>query len=271
MRKFSLVMGFALSVIALTGGTALAQTTIDNFQVPNPQPPGGTDYLTVVGGSGSSANFVQSGVDAVGGTRVYYGQKTNSDPASLQLGINNNNEYRQVENPVVAGRSKLLYGYSNVSNAALDVNDYTNAAHTFASLNLNVAGSQGVSLNYGLGGGGSTGTITVTLISGTGSGSQAQASVTLPIVSTGSATLLFPGALFTGVNFADIDQIVVSLDGVPPGVNASMDNITFVGVPEPASLALLGVTAVGCTTGFYVRNRKRQLSRSRKLRLGTAL
>jgi len=259
MRKFSLAMGLALSMVALTSGTALAQTTIDNFQLPGPQPVGGTDYLSISGGLGATGNFVQPGVDAIGGTRVYFGQITNTDNASLQLGITNTQEFRHVENPVVSGRSKLLYGYSSVDNTAIAANNYTAGTNGFASLNRNVFGSQGVALDYALGGG-STGTITVTLISGTG-GTQQVGSVTLPIVSSAFTPLLFPAAGFGAVNFADIDQIIVSIDGLPGGVNASLDNIRFVGVPEPTSIALLSVTAIGCTAGFYFRNRKRQLGR----------
>jgi len=246
-------------MLAFVAGPALGQTTIDNFTLPT-SGPGGNDYLTVTGGLGASASFVQPGVDAIGGTRVYYGQKTNSDPASFQLGITSTQEYRQVSNPVTAGRSKLLYGYSAVNNASLDANNYT-AGHTFNSLNLNVTGTQGVTLNYGLGGNASTGTITVTLISGTG-GSQQVSSVTLPIVSSGSTNLLFPTASFVAnnpaINFGDIDQIVVSMDGVPQGTNASMDAIQFAAVPEPSSIALLGLTAVGCTAGMYFRKLRRK-------------
>jgi len=262
MRKFTFVAGLALSMLAFAGGPALGQTTIDNFSLPA-QPAGGTDYVTISGGLGASGSLVQSGVDAIGGTRVYYAQKTNSDPASFQVGLNSTQEFRQVANPVTAGRSKLLYGYSAVNNASLDANNYT-AGHTFSNLNLNVTGTTGVRLNYGLGGNASTGTITVTLISGTGI-SQQVSNVTLPIVSAGNALLTFPTASFVvnnpAINFGDIDQIVVSMDGVPQGTNASMDNIQFAAVPEPGSIALLGLTAIGCTTGMYFRKLRRSKRR----------
>src|SRR5689334_3956081 len=142
MRRLTLVMGIALSMVAFTGAPALGQTIIDNFSLPV-QPAGGTDYLTVTGPIGSSGTFVQSGVDALGGTRIYYGQKTNSDTASFQLGITGTQEYRQVANPVVSGRSKLLYGYSAVNTASLDADNYT-AGHTLNNLNLNMSAGTGL-------------------------------------------------------------------------------------------------------------------------------
>jgi len=257
MRKLTLAMGLTLGLVACMGSPATAQTIIDNFSQPV-QPPGGTDYLTITGPLGSAGTFVQTGVDAIGGTRVYYGQKTNADAASLQLGITSTQEYRQIANPVVSGRSKLLYGYSAVNTASLNADNYT-AGHTLSNLNLNASGGSGIRLNYALGGVGSTGSITVTVISGSES-SQQVSSVTLPIVSSAGSLLVFPNLAFQAanpsINLADVDQIVVSLNGTPAGVNASIDNIQVSAVPEPASILLLGVTAVGCTAGYYVRNRK---------------
>jgi hypothetical protein len=256
MRRLSVSCGIALCFLALTGIRADAQVVIDNFSLPV-QGGGGSDYVTIAGPAGTSASFVQPGVDAIGGTRVYYGIKTNNDTNTIQLGISSNQAYRQVANPVASGDSKLLYGYSAVSNASLDADNYI-AGHTFNSLNANVTGTTGVSLNYALGGAGSTGTITVTLISGTG-GSQQLADVTLPIVSTGNGSLLFSTAAFLAdnpnLNFADIDQVIVSLDGTPAGVNASLDNIRFAAVPEPASLMMLGMTVAGGTMVYWRRRR----------------
>lgn len=255
-----ITMGLALSVIVFTGGQALGQTIIDNFSLPA-QGGSGTDYLTITGGIGSSGNFVQTGIDAIGGTRVYYGIKTNNDTAALQLGITSTHEYRQVANPVTAGNSKLLYGYSAVNTASLDANDYV-TGQTFSSLNLGVTGTTGVSMVYSLGGTASTGTIIVTLISGTNEASQQLASVSLPIVSASNAPLLFSSGAFLAnngsLNFGDIDQIVVSINGVPDGVNLSADNITFAAVPEPTSLAMLGLTTVAGGTAFYYRKRHRR-------------
>ncbi len=257
MRRY-LTTGLALSIIVFLGSQARAQTIIDNFSLPA-QGGSGTDYLTITGGLGSSNNLVQSGTDAIGGTRVYYGIKTNSDPAAFQLGITATQEYRQVANPVTAGNSKLLYGYSAVNTAALDANDYINGAHTFNSLNLDATGTTGVSMVYGLGGNASTGTVTVSLISGTTGGTQQLANVTLPIVSASNAPLLFSSAAFLAnngsLNFADIDQVVVSINGVPAGTNFSVDNITFAAVPEPTSLAMIGLTAVTTAAGLYFRRR----------------
>lgn len=259
MRRFLIPMGLALSMLVPVVAPAHGQTIIDNFSLPI-QSGGGTDYLTISGGLGSSGSFVQTSVDAVGGTRVYYGIKTNSDPATLQLGITNTQEYRQVANPVTAGNSKLLYGYSAVSNASLDANDYV-TSQTFNSLNLNVTGTTGVAMTYGLGGGASTGTITVTLISGTTGGTQQLANVTLPIVSGSNVPLLFTSAAFlannASLNFGDIDQIVVSVNGVPAGTNFSMDNVTFAAIPEPTSLTMLGLTAFVGAAGYYTRHRRR--------------
>jgi len=255
-------LALALTAFGFAAAPVQAQTVIDNFSLPV-QPPGGTDYLTISGGLGSSGSTVQTGVDALGGTRVYYGIKTNSDLAAFQLGIGATQEYRQVANPVTAGNSKLLYGYSAVSTASLDANNYT-AGHTFASLNRNVTGTTGVSMVYGLGGAAATGTIVVTLISGTG-GSQQIANATLPIVSAGNAPLLFTAGSFLAnnpsLNFGDIDQVVISVNGVPAGTNFSLDNITFAAVPEPTSLALLGTTMAAAAGLGWRRARSRRQGR----------
>jgi len=137
-------------------------------------------------------------------------------------------------------------------------------------LNLNVNPSLfgSFSLEYGLGGNASAGQVMVSLISGTG-GSQQLASAILPIFSNFNTTLTFPYALFVAsnpaINFSDIDQIVVSLDGVPPGTNASLDTLRFnaVAVPEPASLALMGATGAVCFSGWYLKNRRRGNRRSK--------
>jgi len=262
MRQVFLTIGLALGLVALSATPAFAQTiVVDNFNLPA-QGPGGTDYLTVGGGSGASGSFVQTGVDAIGGSRVYYGQKTNSDPATLQLGINSTQAFRFVENPVTAGRAKLLYGYTAVNNASLDANNYT-TGHTLANLNLNVGLLNGVFLDYSLGGNGSTGTITVSLISGS-EGTPQVASVTLPIVSTGFTTLAFAGPAFLAnnpnLNFGDIDQIVVSMDGIPGGVNAGIDNIRFAAVPEPTVMAFgaLGAAGLGGVVYRTVKSRRRR-------------
>jgi len=265
------VFKWALGVMVLmgTGGFAYCQTNVDTFSLPV-QPMGGTDYITLGGGIGESATFIQGGTDAIGGIRGYYAQKTNADTASFQVGMTENQKFRQVANPVTSGRSKLLYGYSALSASSLDANNYV-AGQTFASLNLNVNQSafNSFSLDYSLGGVGQTGQVTVTFISGTG-GSQQIANAVLPIFSNINTTLTLPFATFLAnnpsINFSDIDQIVVSLDGVPAGVNAALDNFRFnaVAVPEPASLALMGGTGAVCFSGWYLKRQRRAHRRSSK-------
>jgi len=249
----------------------VAQTVIDNFSQP-PQPPGGTFYLVVTGANGTSATTTQSGVDAIGGTRIYYGQKlAGATTDSILLGISGGPQaYEQFSTPGGAGRSKLLYGYSAVNTANLDANNYT-TGHTFASLNLNASTGGGVALDYSLGSG-DTGTITVTLISGTTGGTQQVSSVQLPIVTTPGSPLLFTNAAFLAsnpsLNLGDIDQIVVSVDGVNAGVNFTMDNIRLAAaaVPEPASIALMVGTVTLGAGGFFLR--KRTVRRGRFVRRG---
>jgi len=259
MRKFLL----ALTLAICTAVPAFAQTTvIDNFNSPG-QPAGGTDYLTV---STGSDNFVQGGVDAIGGTRIYYGQKFSGNNP-IQLGLSATQSFRFVENPVSQGRAKLLYGYSAVNTASLDANNYT-TGHTLASLNANVSTASGFLMDYGSGG---TATVTVTLISGS-EGSQQVASVTLP-GPVGLTTLFFPNAAFLAnnpsLNLTDIDQVVVSLDGLPGSVNTSLDNLMFSTVPEPAVLAMGGFGFVGLGTMVYrtvtARRRSRKLAKLAKM------
>jgi hypothetical protein len=262
MRKMRLVL---IAILGLTPGLAYGQVMIDSFALPV-QPTGGTDYLMVGGAMGSAASLVQGGVDAIAGTRVYYAQKTNTDPSAVMVGINDNQMYRQILPAVVAGRSKLLYGYSAVSTPALSVDDYT-TGHTFNNLNLNVSLSPALVLDYALGGNAAVGMLVVTVISGR-EGAVQQASVSLPIVPTAHATLNFTQAAFLAsnpsINFGDIDQIVVSLNGVTPGVNAAIDDIRFAAIPEPTSLALVGFFGTGGVFCFYFRRRFGERKKSQK-------
>jgi len=260
MRKL-LGLFTAVAAMVLTPCVGVAQITVDNFSLPV-QPVGGTDYVIASGTGVVSNTFTQSSVDAIGGTRIYYAQKTNISATSGSVldGLSGTQTFRQNTAPNAAGRSKLLYGYSAVNTASLDANNYV-SGHTFASLNLNASTGGGVALDYSLGGSGSTGSITVTLISGTG-GSQQVSNVTLPIVTTGGSTLTFTNAAFLTnnglLNLSDIDQVVVSLDGAPAGVNATIDNVRFFGasVPEPTSIALIGLSIGACASGYYVKRRK---------------
>jgi hypothetical protein len=262
MRKSLLIFGVALAFLAVSAPTSLAQV-VDNFQAPDQGGGGGTDYLTV---NTSSSTFVQGGVDAIGGTRVYYGQRI-SGTDSIQLGISGTQMFRMVQNPVSQGRAKLLYGYSAVNTASLDANNYT-SGHTLANLNANVSASDGLLLDFGSGG---TATITVTLISGS-EGTAQVANVTLPAVA-GSNTLLFPNLAFLAnnpnINFSDIDQVVVSLDGLPNSTNAALDNIFFAAVPEPAVLAMGSLGFVGVSAMVYrrvtTRRRRREMAKLAKL------
>jgi len=259
MRKFILTLGLAI----LTAAPAVAQTTvIDIFNLPT-QGVGGTDYLTVNSGSDF---FVQSGVDAIGGTRVYYGQKFNGNNP-VQLGLNNTQSFRFVENPVSQGRAKLLYGYSAVNVTSLDSNDYL-TGHTLSRLNANVSTANGVFLDYASGG---TATITVTLISGS-EGAAQQASVTLP-APVGLTTLFFPKAAFTAnnpsLNLSDVDEVIVSLDGLPTSLTTSLDNIMFATVPEPTVIAMGGIGFVGVggvvARTVQLRRRRRRLAKLAKM------
>jgi hypothetical protein len=262
MRTSWFKASFALCLISFTATPALAQVVIDNFSLP-PQGPTGTDYLVVSGASGTAARFVQPAVDAIGGTRIFYGQKTNAGTSSVFLGISGGTQmFRQNVGPDTSGRSKVLYGYSEVSVSSLNGDNYT-TGHTLNNLNLNVGAGSGISLSYALGGTSATGSIVVTLVSGS-EGAPQVSSVTLPIVSTTNASFTFTNAQFLAnngaLNLSDIDQVIVSLNGVPPGFNATIDNIQVAAaaVPEPASIALIGLSAAGATGYFWRLRKKRQ-------------
>jgi len=268
MRKVLLLL-ITLGGSVLAPAVASAQITIDNFSLPV-QPPSGTDYLIVSGTGIVSGATVQPTVDAIGGTRVYYAQKTNTTATTgtVLTGLTGTQAYRQGTAPNTAGRSKLLYGYSAVSTAALDVNNYT-GGHTLANMNQNFSSLGSVALDYSLGGSGSTGTISVTLISGS-EGTAQVATATLPITTATNATINFTRASFlasnAALNFADIDQIVVSLDGTPLGVNATIDNIrvSTAAIPEPTSIAMMGLTVGACASGYYLKRRRKGTYRRRR-------
>jgi hypothetical protein len=270
MRKLLLFMA-VFGVAVCTPNSAVAQITIDNFSQPV-QPGSGTNYVIVTNTGIASSSFVQGSVDAIGATRVYYAQKTAVSPVaeSVLVGMSGSQAYRQNTTPGTTGRSKLLYGYSAVNTASLDADNYT-GGHTLANLNQNFSGMSSVALEYSLGGNGSTGTMQVTLISGS-EGTAQVATVTLPIVSAVNQTLPFTAASFLAsnpsINFADVDQIVVSLNGIPAGVNAALDSIrvNIASIPEPTSIGMIGLTVSAAAGGLYYRKRRSATRRRRRQR-----
>ncbi|HQR08164.1 MAG TPA: PEP-CTERM sorting domain-containing protein [Gemmatales bacterium] len=88
------------------------------------------------------------------------------------------------------------------------------------------------------------------------------------ILNGGPYTLNIPFSSFTGaVTPSDIDQITFTITDQSINTQLQYDNLrlTNVAVPEPATIAFLGLASAGAAGGWYIRRRRNQKNLNAKL------
>lgn len=235
MRRFVI----ALVVSALSVSVSSAQIVIDTFS--NTQ----TNILrTTVG----STPVLQTDVSAIGGfrnvTNIY-----NSGSGNFDL-IFNGSVMQSTADAGVLGSYLVQYG----TQAQLNLNASATNAFQFERFFLDLSSGFTATITSGNGAVVATYTSAATAIPGGGAPSQL---ITVPFTSFTNGGLL---------NLADIDAISFRFDAAQQATQFQLDNIRFVtvAVPEPATMAMIGVTGVVVAGGWCVRRRRNQKTLSKK-------
>jgi PEP-CTERM motif len=266
MSVRSLLLAGVASVLSL--GTVSAQTIIiDNFTSTVTAPaPNGSNFNISFSGVGSQT-FTNTGLNAstvinpTGGTdagirisRAHITTGTNT------INVDNTGTNDQLNvglGTATSGHFHLYYGY-NSFDATLAPNAQLPAAYNDLSRDFTGGGNNSITLsalNPDHNGG-----VTILLISGRGTGSEAVVSANVPYVTgnPSNQTLTFLFTAFPGINFTDIDQIIIEPTGdIPAAGDLSLDNIivTVSAVPEPATYALMGLSGLAVGAGVWMRRR----------------
>ncbi|MFT3881332.1 MAG: PEP-CTERM sorting domain-containing protein [Gemmatales bacterium] len=229
MRRFVI----ALVVSALAVSVSSAQIVIDTFS--NTQ----TNILrTTVG----STPVVQTDASAIGGfrrvTNIY-----NSGAGNFDL-IFNGSVMQSTADAGVLGSYLVEYG----TQAQLNLNASATNAFQFERFFLDLSSGFTATITSGNGAVVATFTSSATAIPGGGAPSQL---ITVPFASFTNGGLL---------NLADIDAISFRFDAAQQATQFQLDNIRFVtvSIPEPATIAMIGVTGSLVAGGMYLRRRRHQ-------------
>ncbi|MFT3881333.1 MAG: PEP-CTERM sorting domain-containing protein [Gemmatales bacterium] len=224
----------ALVASALAISAVSAQTVIiDTFS--NAQ----TNILRTTTGS---TPVLQPDASAVGGfrrvTNIYQSGSGNYDL------IFNGSVMQSTADAGVLGSFLLQYG----TQAQLNINASATNAFQFERVFLDLASGFTATITSGNGAVVATYTSPATAIPGGGAPSQL---VTVPFAAFTNGGLL---------NLADIDAVTLQFDAAQPATQFQLDNIQFVSVavPEPATVALLGLAGAGVASGWYLRRRRSQ-------------
>lgn len=228
MRRFFI----AIVVSAIAISASHAQTVIiDTFS--NAQ----TNILrTTVG----STPVLQTDASAAGGfrnvTNIY-----NSGTGNFDL-IFNGSVMQSTADAGVLGSYLLQYG----TQAQLNINASATNAFQFERFFLDLASGFTATITSGNGAVVATFVSSATAIPGGGAPSQL---ITVPFSSFTNGGLL---------NLADIDAVSFRFDAAQQATQFQLDNIRFVNVtvPEPATVALLGLAGAGVASGWFIRRRR---------------
>ena len=255
---------FASVIILATTGISSAQSIlVDNF---NTGVGGSTIALTLSVPNTSVFQFDNLLTTTIGGQRI---ARLHDVAGSGTINLNN------TVNPDVLGMSlpssatiqahfHIYYGYDSYDSSATspvanthvfrDLNTDTTILgvpqFTFDVNRLDVVPS----------------TLHVILVSNRGLAGEAfrQADISINSSIFGPTTINVSQAQFaagTGsgtLNWADIDQIIFETGNLIDSTDLRVDNLRFTAVPEPATMALLGLTGVLSIGGVWYRRRRNQ-------------
>lgn len=235
MRRF-----FIACFIASMGFSAASAQTIiiDPFSdAQNPLSQSSAGTLTFLQGGPGSLNIPTS---SVGGFRNVTNTFVSGPLLPFTLNFNGSDLSSSASSDVL-GNFLLEYG----TQAQLNINaSATNAfvfTRTFLDLNSN---------------------FTATIVSGNGA---VTATFNGVILGGGgpSSDVVVPFANFTNgglLNLNDIDSVSFQFTALQDSTDFTLDNIRFenVAVPEPATVAMIGLTGLGAAGGLYIRRRRNQ-------------
>lgn len=242
MRLRSLLLAGVASVLSL--GTVSAQTVvIDTFS--NTQP----NVLRTTPGSTTAP--LQVDASAVGGNRLVTNTYV-SGTGNFDL-IFNGSVMQSTADAGVIGNYLLQYG----SQAQLDLNANATNAFQFERFFLDLSAGFTVTLTSGNGAVTASYTSGATEIPGGGAPSQL---ITVPFSAFTNGGLL---------DLTDIDAISFAFTGNQPATQFQLDNIQFVNVsvPEPATVALMGISGVATGGVVWMRRRKTNKHLQKKLKV----
>lgn len=204
--------------LVIVASAAQANILIDDFNT-------GNFGRTIT--SGSSTDFQMGSM--LGGDR-YTQMSIQSNPFGLELQTNiNNGAYALSSQSGVNAMGEIGYGFASQGGSVIQQN-----------LNQSFAGNNEFKLNFLSSD--TPGTVMMSVRSSSSNGG-AFASVTKPIPgnSVNSSFMTnFAFSEFTGVNFNDIDQIIVKFD---TGVSGDIALGNLEAVPEPATMLVIGAAA----------------------------
>ncbi len=208
-------------------GAAQATVLIDNYST-------GIYNKTITGGSDLA---FQTG-SMLGGDR-YSSMMVETNPFGLELQTNiQNGAYALSSQSGVNAMGELGYGFQA-----------NGAGTSFQDLNFNFSGENAFKLNFLSSD--TPGTVMMSVRSSSSNGG-AFSSVTKPIPGNSVNTPFmtsFSFSEFAGINFSDVDQLVIKFD---TGISGDIALDSVEAVPEPATMIVLGAAAA-----VAARRRKR--------------
>jgi len=252
----------AFAVLFLATADLPAQVVIDNFNE-------GSFNLNAnsVTPSVTQTDTGLSGTNTLGSIRIARAHFVSGGGTGDSVNVNNTALPGKFStNLTVApttGHFHLYYGYSAYNSASSDPLSNT---HTFSDINANIAGSLpagniGVTLNFDSID--HNGTFVLKLVSDrTGTPSLSIVNKFVPanvspfVLTFTNAEILGGLVSGPGINFSDIDQVILESQDLPGATDMTFDQFEFVSVPEPTTYLLVIGTALAAGGSVWYRRRR---------------
>jgi hypothetical protein len=253
----------AFAVFLAVNAQAPAQSVvIDNFNE-------GTFNITATSGTPSVSQLDQglSNSNTLGTRRISRAHFISGGGGGDQVNVNNTANPGRFSTNLTAtatGHFHLYYGYTAYDPAS---SDPVSPLHTFADINADIAGGLpggniGVALDF------TTldhnATLILKLVTNHTGGGQTVSVVSKPVTANLSPFVVqFTNAELTagivsgpGLNFADVDQVILEVGDLEGGTDLVLDSLRFTSVPEPTTWALIGCTGLLAVGGTWYRRRR---------------
>lgn len=262
--RFRSLFFVGLASLAAWNSAAAQTIIVDNFTVGS-APSGSTIAIAQTGTgsttqpfSGLSASTVinpTGGTDA--GRRLARAHVTSGSNALDLDNTGINNQFNVALGAGTSGHFHLYYGFVDYNPA---LTPGTQPGANYDDLSRDVTGGGNNSITLSILNPDHNGGVGITLISGRGTGSQVVASFNQPYVTgnPSNQTLTFFFSSFSGIDFTDLDQIIVeAVPDLPAAGDLGLDNIliTVSSVPEPTTVAMMGLTGMVAASSIWYRRR----------------